>query len=195
MTAETRSLAVGLGIVTVAATVAVILLTLPDDTERITPADTTPATVFTVTNLPPPLTTTAVVVSTPALRGPAIQVSEPPVPTGVWGLPFAPSSLDGCDEMSWYRQQFGLPARFDQIGWRESNCRNEDGVHTSCCWSYWQLWVTLHLRDHRLAEPYAACGVDHYDDINSDTPLDKQRATCAAAAVYTVVGFSAWSTS
>lgn len=195
MTTETRLLTVGL-ILTVGLTaVAAALLLAPIDEERIEPANTAPpATVWSSMQLPPPLTT-EVVATTHALRGPQIQVVEPPVPTGVWGLPFAPSGLDGCDEMSWYRQQFGLPARFDKIGWRESNCRNEDTVHTSCCWSYWQLWVSLHLRDHRLTEPYAACGVDHYDDINSDTPLDKQRATCAAAAVYTVVGFSAWATS
>jgi hypothetical protein len=161
------------------------------------PAATEPAPPSTIwsgaMNLPPALT--ADTTTTHALRGPAIQLTEPPVPTGIWGLPFAPSPLEGCDEMSYYRQQFGLPARFDAIGWRESNCRNEDGVHTACCHSYWQLWVTLHLRDHRLAEPYAACGVDAVDAINSDLPLDKQRATCAAAAVYAVVGYSAWSTS
>lgn len=154
--------------------------------------DPPPLTVWSgAMNLPPPLTAA---VTTPALRGPQIQLSEPPPASGVWGLPYAPAGLDGCAEMSWYRTQFGLPARFDKIGWRESNCRNEDGVHTSCCWSYWQLWVSLHLRDHRLVDPYHACGVWSHDDVNSDTPIDKQRATCAAAAVYATVGYSAWAT-
>ena len=57
-------------------------------------------------------------------------------PTGIFGLPFAPEGLDGCDEMRFYLDQFQMPARFDGIGWRESNCRNEDGVRTSCCHGY-----------------------------------------------------------
>jgi len=103
-----------------------------------------------------------------------------------------PSFASDCDEMSYYRAAVGLPARFDQIGWRESNCRNEDGVHTSCCYGWWQLNVALHLRDHRLAPKYAACGVDSYQDVNSDTPGDKLRQACAAKALYDVVGLSAW---
>lgn len=124
---------------------------------------------------PPPPTTTPV---------------EPP--TGLWGQPFAPEGLTDCAEMTFYRQQWGLPARFDDIGWRESNCRNEDGVHTSCCWGYWQLWTSLHLQDHRLVDKMHACGVWSHWDLNSDVPIEKQRQACAAKALFDVVGYSAW---
>lgn len=120
---------------------------------------------------------------------PAVRLN-PPQPAA----PAGPPAGDNCAEMSWYRQRVGLPARFDQLGWRESNCRNEDGVHTSCCYGWWQLNVGLHLRDPRIAPRYAACGVDSYLDVNSDTPGDKSRQACAAKALYDVVGLSAWST-
>ena len=124
---------------------------------------------------------------------PAPWPTTPPAPpAGLWGAPFAPAGLSNCDEMSFYRQQWGLPAQFDQIGWRESNCRNEDGVHTSCCWGYWQLWVSYHLQDHRLVNKYHACGVWSHHDLNSDTPIEKQRQACAARSLYDVVGLSAW---
>lgn len=106
----------------------------------------------------------------------------------------APAGLSNCDEMSWYRQNAGLPARFDGIGWRESNCRNEEGVHTSCCWGYWQLNVALHLRDGRLVGRYHACGVYGRTDVDGDNPGDKRRQACAAKALYDTVGMSAWAT-
>ena len=131
-----------------------------------------------------------------AASAPADRVDPPPPPAEESTLPPAAgaSAAAGgrCAEMSWYRQAVGLPARFDQIGRRESNCRNEDGVHTSCCWGWWQLNVSLHLRDHRLAPKYAACGIDSYADVNSDTPDDKLRQACAAKALYDTVGLSAW---
>jgi hypothetical protein len=83
--------------------------------------------------------------------------------------------------------QAGLPARFDQIGWRESNCRNEDGVHTSCCWGYWQMH-RMHMGG-RFGE---RCGAWSVNDINSDTPIDKQRQACSAKLLYDMVGLSAW---
>jgi len=116
----------------------------------------------------------------------------PPPPTGLWGAPFAPADWTGCLEMSFYRQQWGLPYQFDQIGWRESNCRNEDGVRTSCCHGYWQLWTSLHLQDHRLVDKMHLCGVWSHHDLNSDTPIEKQRQACAARMLFDVVGYSAW---
>jgi hypothetical protein len=116
----------------------------------------------------------------------------PAEPTGLFGLPFAPEGLDDCAEFAFYRAQFGMPERFDKIAWRESNCRNEDEVRTFCCHGYLQLYVSLHVRDHRLAPLYANCGVRSQDDINSDTPAEKQRHVCAAAALYSVVGIDAW---
>jgi hypothetical protein len=144
-------------------------------------------------DLPPEIDTAAVATAT------AVRVEVPP-PAPVEDVaapppPAAPSGMINCDEMSWYRQRAGLPARFDALGWRESNCRNEDAVHTSCCHGWWQLNVGLHLRDHRLAGRYHQCGVYSYADVNSDTPGDKLRQACAAKALYDVVGFSAWATS
>ena len=129
----------------------------------------------------------------PAVRGEQVVVNPPPVvATGLYGLPFAPEGLDDCAEMNFYRVQAGLPDRFAALGWRESNCRNEDQVKTFCCHGYWQLYTSLHLRDHRLAPKMAACGVGSHHDLNSDDPLEKQRQACAAKALYDVVGLSAW---
>lgn len=138
------------------------------------------------------------VASVPAVRtGDSVLVAptEPPptIPPGLWGRPFAPEGLSDCDEMNFYREQWGLPERFSGIGWRESNCRNEDGVHTYCCYGYWQLYPTQHLKDHRLAPLYELCGVRSFDDYNSDTPIEKQRQACAAKALFDTVGYSAWS--
>lgn len=124
----------------------------------------------------------------PAVRtGDTVQEVAPTTTTTV--LTFA----DDCSEMSWYRQQAGLPAAFDKIGWRESNCRNEDGVRTSCCHGWWQLH-----RMHFDGSGYVYgewCDVRSYTDVNSDTPEDKARQACAAKALYDKVGLSAWSTS
>ena len=112
--------------------------------------------------------------------------------TGLWGLPYAPEGLSGCDEMDFYRRQWGLPDRFNQLGWRESRCTNDDQVRTWCCYGYLQLYVTLHLSDLRLILHYHACEVDEPGDVDSDSPYDKQRQMCAAAALYDVVGYQAW---
>lgn len=121
--------------------------------------------------------------------------SPPPTTAPATPSLFAPPELDGCAEMTWYRINAGLPARFDQLGWRESNCRNEDAVRTYCCHGYWQLYISLWLTDHRMAPRLAACGVDSAQDVNSDTPGDKWRQGCAAKAAFDVVGYSAWASS
>ena len=135
---------------------------------RLTPPQTT------TTTAPPAPTTTA-------------------APVGLWGQPFAPADWTGCLEMEFYRKQWGLPAAFDAIGWRESNCRNEDVVKTFCCHGYWQMYTSLHVRDHRLAPKMEACGVSSHHDLNSDIPIEKQRQACAAKALYDVMGTSPWS--
>lgn len=128
------------------------------------------------------------------LAPPAIvQTGPPPVPTGLYGQPFAPEGLDDCAEMTFYRKQAGLPATFDRIGWRESRCQNSDTVKTFCCHGYWQMWTTLHMKDHRLNPKMAACSVASHHDLNSDDPLEKQKQACAAKALYDTVGDSAWS--
>jgi hypothetical protein len=126
----------------------------------------------------------------PAVRGEAKvvnPVNAPPPPSL-----FAPAGLTGCDEMNWYRVVAGLPEAFAGIGWRESNCRNEDAVRTSCCHGYWQMYTSLHLQDHRLAPHMEACGVRSHEDLNSDTPEDKLRQACAAKALYDVSGTYPW---
>ena len=132
-----------------------------------------------------------------SLRG-AVRVgnAQQVTPTGgLQGRPFAPEGLSNCDEMKFYREQWGLPERFDAIGWRESNCRNEDGVKTFCCYGYWQNYISSHLsrqsayRQRILTE----CQTDGYEDINSDTPEDKQRQACVTKVVYSISGYSPWS--
>ena len=109
----------------------------------------------------------------------------PPVwPTGIYGLPIAPFGLSACGEMMYYARQFGLPNQFEGIGWRESNCRNEDGVHTSCCWGYWQM--------HQMHFPMPECSINSYRDMNSNDPFEKQKSACSAAQLYKEAGLSPW---
>ena len=119
-----------------------------------------------------------------------VDIGTPPWPTGLYDLPFAPFGLTDCQEARFYANQFGLPAAFDRLIWRESNCRNEDGVHTSCCWGYLQLHA-MHFRPGNTID--RVCGADSYTDVNSDTPLDKQRQMCAAKQLYDAAGMSPWS--
>lgn len=123
-----------------------------------------------------------------------VELGAPPtIPGGLWGLSFAPTGLTGCDEFNFYRLQWGLPDRFSKLAWRESNCRNEDGVRTSCCHGYLQLWIALQLEDVRVIDRYHECGVYSYEDVNSDIPLEKQKQLCAASVLFSIVGYSAWS--
>lgn len=125
------------------------------------------------------------------------------VPVGIWGQPFAPEGLSDCDEMNFYREQWGLPDQFsDQprsgnrsswgYGWRESNCRNEEGVRTYCCYGYWQLYFSIHMKDQQMSRVYEACEIDEISDYNDDEPLDKQKQACAAAGLYRVNVLSPW---
>ncbi len=155
-----------------------------------------PSTLTRTVDVPPELPIEVIAATADATvtaeRGTQVQVEPTQAPPETTPANVAPPGLNNCDEMSWYRQYVGLPARFDQIGWRESNCRNEEGVHTSCCWGYWQLNVALHMRDHRIAPKYRACGVSSRFDVDGDNPGDKYRQACAAKALYDVVGLSAW---
>jgi hypothetical protein len=117
-----------------------------------------------------------------------------PYTGGIWGQPFAPGGLSNCEEFRFYADQFGLPAQFDAIAWRESNCRQELGVSTSCCWGYLQLDASLHLRDHRIGWRYRdACAVFAETDIDGPEPIEKQKHVCAAAQLYVVMGMGPWS--
>jgi hypothetical protein len=119
-----------------------------------------------------------------AVRGEQVQIIAPTTTTTV------PTFVDNCDEARWYADQHGLPVEFDRIIWRESNCRQEHGVRTSCCVGWLQLNADLHVRDHRLKEPYAVCGVFGNADI--DGPEDKWRHMCAAAALWREMGTGPW---
>lgn len=188
MTAETRLLTVGLVLVVGLTAVAAGLLLAPlDETERIEPADTTPpSTVWQTTNLPPPLTTTAASVTVGALRGPSIQLSEPP-PAPTTTIPVEP-----CDELRWYRTEAGLPERFDRIGYRESRCDNTQISRTGCCVGWWQIhWVNFD--DHRTTPGLELCDAT-WDNIRGNTPEAKTRQACAAKVLYDVVRYQPWAT-
>lgn len=129
----------------------------------------------------------------PAVRlNPPTPPPVPPVvqdPVGLHGMPFAPPGLSNCEEMTYYRIQAGLPARFDALGWRESNCRNEPGIKTFCCYGYWQIYYSQHAG--KLA---FWCEVGSLWDINGDEPLDKQRQACSAKVLFDESGYQPWST-
>ena len=105
---------------------------------------------------------------------------------------YAPAGLTGCNEMMWYRIDAGLPPVFDRIGYRESRCRNENTVRTSCCYGYWQLAIALHLKTPATRNAYHQCGVDSVDDINSDTPQNKKAQACATKVLYQRNGLGPW---
>lgn len=166
-----------------------------DTDKHISVVSTTPSTIKVNANLPEleisyPAEATAVAVR--LIPPEQIQSIPTTIPVGIFDLPFAPEGLSDCDEFDYYRTQFGLPERFNALAWRESNCRNEDDVKTWCCHGYLQLYISLQIQDYRITDRYHLCGVWSSDDVNSDTPLDKQRQVCAAAVLYDVVGYSAW---
>lgn len=127
------------------------------------------------------------------LRG-AVRKGNAQTVTGLNGLAFAPEGLDDCAEMSFYRKQAGLPERFDALGWRESNCRNEDGVRTFCCYGYWQNYISSHLsrNSQYRTRIINECQVTKADDINSDDPVEKQRQACVTKVVYDISGLRPW---
>lgn len=128
-------------------------------------------------------------VATQAERGSSVQLTDPPA------APIAttsgPVGLTGCDLMQWHRIDVGLPAYFDRIVYRESRCTADPSVRTYCCVGPLQLYVSLHLRDHRLAPRYAECGVRSERDVDGPGE-DVARHYCAAKALYDVVGDDAW---
>lgn len=127
----------------------------------------------------------------PAIRISASTTTTAPIPTGLNGLPFAPAGLERCDEMNWYRVQWGLPERFESLGWRESNCRND--VKTYCCYGYWQLYINLFLKDYRLGPVLRSeCKIEGVADIFGNLPLQKQKQACGTRKLYDLEGLSPW---
>ena len=131
----------------------------------------------------------------PAVRGEQVVVNPPPVvATGLYGLPFAPEDLTGCDRVAFYADQFGLdPAWASRIAYRESRCSNHLTSSTGCCRGIMQLDVNLHLRDHRLGWRYRDnCEVFGIDDVFGDDPLQWQKHMCAAKQLFDVLGSQPW---
>ena len=125
----------------------------------------------------------SIVLSVAASLGVAVESCEAPV---------TPEGLDNCAEARWYADQAGLPASFDRIIWRESNCRQETEVRTSCCVGWLQLNADLHVRDHRLRDAYAACNVFGNTDVDGPEAHEKRQQMCAAAALYGLLGTQPW---
>lgn len=170
----------------VAAILGVVDMRDPAAVDTTTIIEPPSSTAFITPYLPPPLSTT------PAARAsPPIQVTEPPAPVGINGLPFAPDGLDGCDTFTFYRIQWGLPATFDRLGWRESRCTNTPISRTGCCVGALQLHEII-FRDHRMLEPLAACDAT-WANVRGDTGDAWQRQMCAARALFDVAGYRPWS--
>lgn len=131
-----------------------------------------------------------VATSAQARRGSSVQLTDPPASAPTTTVS-GPTGLTGCDLMQWHRINVGLPAYFDRIVYRESRCIADPSVRTYCCVGPLQLYVSLHLRDHRLAPRYAECGVRSERDVDGPGE-DIARHYCAAKALYDVVGDDAW---
>ena len=105
---------------------------------------------------------------------------------------FNPERLTGCDEMDWYRNYVGLPRVFNDLGWRESNCRND--VRTFCCYGYWQEYISLWLsakssyRDTLIER----CGITGVASIFGLSDRQKFSQACAAKVVYEISGLTPW---
>lgn len=127
-----------------------------------------------------------------------VPVTTTPVILGLQDKPYAPAGLSLCAEMNFYRIQWGLPNRFDDsghhqkwtksdgLGWRESKCQNDVVSSTGCCGGYWQLYISVFIRDYRMKPLLAACDVRTLADVTGVEPYDKQRQACAARALYSV---------
>lgn len=106
--------------------------------------------------------------------------------------PRAPAFDDPCAEMSFYRQQAGLPEQFDAIGYRESRCRNDVTSRTGCCFGWLQLYLASHLRSPGYRDGVAACGVTQVADIRGNSDAQKRAQMCVAKVLYDVSGMSPW---
>lgn len=125
-----------------------------------------------------------------AKRGTQIQVTTPPSPPG------PPGGLSLCDEMSWYRQDVGLPAIFDSIGWRESNCQNDAPPsipEARCCRGWWAIHYT-NIRAPGYKAGAAACGITTESDYYGTSFEQKKASACFAKVLYDVSGLTPWAT-
>lgn len=122
-----------------------------------------------------------------AIRGASVQITEPPK---------SPGGLSGCDEMSWYRQQAGLPDVFDSIGFRESRCANDARPTLPaavCCRGWWAIHKS-NIRAPGYAGGAAACGIRSESDYYGTSPEQKRASACFARVLYDVSGLTPWAT-
>jgi hypothetical protein len=107
-------------------------------------------------------------------------------------LPPPPVELTGCDEMTFYRQEVGLPEVFDRLGWRESNCRND--VRTFCCYGYLQIYISLWLSPKSTYREglINTCGITGVSSIFGLSDEQKQAQMCAVKIVYDIDGLRPW---
>lgn len=109
---------------------------------------------------------------------------------GLRGMPFAPEGLSACDEMSFYRQQAGLPEQFDAIGFRESRC--VPTAENACCHGWWQAhegnWrgtsYVIFFREH--------CQAMNADEIDNNDPRSMQEGACVAKVMFDISGMNPW---
>jgi hypothetical protein len=121
----------------------------------------------------------------------AVRVA-PPAPSG----PSEPTFASLCEEMSWYRQQAGLPEVFDRIGVRESGCQN-DAKPTSVTARRYRGWWSvgvMHIYNVVYGPGAAACGIDHESDYYGTSPSQKRASACFAKVLYDNSGMQPWAT-
>lgn len=119
------------------------------------------------------------------IRGDQIQLTTPPNP---------PGGLNGCEEMSWYRQQAGLPDIFDSIGFRESRCQNDARPTipaASCCRGWWAIHRS-NITAPGYAAGAAACGITSEIDYYGTSPGQKRASACFARVLYDISGMRPW---
>lgn len=101
---------------------------------------------------------------------------------------------DLCAEMSWYRQQAGLPEQFDAIGYRESRCRNDAPPTNSVARNYRGWWSVgvMHIRNKVYGPGAAACGITSEWDYYGTSHEQKQASACFAKVLYDHSGMNPW---
>lgn len=122
------------------------------------------------------------------IRGDSIQLTNPPSPPS--------SGLSGCDEMSHFREQAGLPVIFDSIGYRESGCDNGARptlAAAACCRGWWAIHKS-NIRAPGYSAGAAACGIKTEADYYGNSEAQKKASACFAKVLYDVSGMTPWAT-
>lgn len=118
----------------------------------------------------------------------SIQVTVPPSPPG--------TGLSGCEEMSFYRREAGLPDVFDSIGFRESRCQNDARPTlptASCCRGWWAIHKA-NIRAPGYSAGAASCGIKSEEDYYGTSEEQKRASACFAKVLYDVSGMTPWAT-